>query len=236
MADGVGGALVVEVGSRPCAARSASARRAAVCCWVGFVVLVACVAFGLPDGLDRRVLAIARPGDEWGPGQVRWDMVVEALRPPVAATALVVVAVAVGLARRSVRPVAVAALAAAVAVGVTLLVKFAVARPDPHLTGTGHGGSFPSGHTVGVVVCVGLAVQLLRPGAHVWVGAAAALAAGAVMGVALVVIGAHWPSDVLGGLALGLAVLCTVAATGRVPDRAAADLWEGEQVGGRPGS
>src|SRR4051812_16939080 len=236
MAVGVGGAFVVEVSRRPEAERSASTRRAALCCWVGFAVLTACVAFGLPDRLDGRVLALARPGDGWGPGQVRWDMVVEALRPPVAATALVVVAVAVGLARRSVRPVAVAALAAAVAVGVTLLVKFALARPDPHLTGTGHGGSFPSGHTVGVVVCVGLAVQLLRPRARVWVRAAAALAAGMVMGVALVVTGAHWPSDVLGGLALGLAVLCTVAATGRKRNRAAGDLWEGEQVGGRPES
>jgi membrane-associated phospholipid phosphatase len=31
------------------------------------------------------------------------------------------------------------------------------------------------------------------------------------MGVALVVIGAHWASDVLGGLALGLAVLSLIA-------------------------
>jgi undecaprenyl-diphosphatase len=114
-----------------------------------------------------------------------------------------------------VRPVALALVAGAITAATTLLVKFALARPDPHLTGT-TGGSFPSGHTVSVVVCVGVAVHLLRPRAPGWVRAAPALVAGGVMGMGLVDTGAHWASDVLGGLALGLAVLSLIAAIDRL--------------------
>jgi membrane-associated phospholipid phosphatase len=203
---------MVEVRSRPGAARSVVARWAAAAgWWAGFLVLTAAVAWGLPDELDRRALALVRPGEGWGPEQVRWDMVVEAFRPPVVSAALAVVVIAVALARRTVRPVVVAVVAGAVTAGASQLVKLALARPDPHLTGTSS-GSFPSGHTVSVVVCVGLAISLVRPQAPGWVRAVPVLAAGAVMGVALVVTGAHWASDVLGGLVLGLAVLSTVAA------------------------
>jgi membrane-associated phospholipid phosphatase len=196
-------------------------------------LLVACVVLGLVDGVDRRVFAFVRPHDEWGAGQVSWATVVEGLRPPVVGAALALVAVSVCLVRRSLRSAVVPVVAGAVGVGVTLLVKIALARPDPHLTGSGHGGSFPSGHTLGVVVCVGLAVQLLRPGAGRWAWAAAA-AAGAVMGAALVVIGAHWATDVLGGLLLGLAVVSGATTTGPGRGEAAGDLSGRDQVTGRP--
>jgi membrane-associated phospholipid phosphatase len=209
---------MVEVRSRPEATRSASTRWATAVCWsTAFLVLTACAAWGLFDGLDRRVLAVARPDDAWDLGQVRWGFVVEALRPPVVSMALSVVVVALAVARRSVRPVVVALVAGAVTSTATVLVKFALARPDPHLT-LSSGGSFPSGHTVTVVVGVGLAVHLLRPRAPNWVCAIPALVAGSVMGVALVVIGAHWASDVLGGLVLGVAVICLVAAADAADD------------------
>ena len=63
----------------------------------------------------------------------------------------------------------------------TLLVKCAVARPDPHVTGTGHGGSFPVRAHGRRRRVVGLGVQLLgrEPTLGAW---AAAVAAGIVMG------------------------------------------------------
>jgi len=223
---------VTEVRDAVVTRRRRSASWAAVgWCSAGFVALAACVALGLSDALDRAVLAFARPHDAWGPGQVRWGGVVDALRPPVVATALAALAVTVCLVRRPVRPALVAAAAGTAAAAATLLVKLALARPDPHVTGTGHGGSFPSGHTVGVVVCVGLAVQLIRPGARGW-ARVAALAAGTVMGVGLVVIGAHWATDVLGGLLLGLAAVCA-AGTG-MRRRAAGDPPARDRVTGRP--
>lgn len=197
-----------------------------------FLVLTAAVARGVPDALDRRVLAWARPHDAWDSGQVRWAVVVEALRPPLAATALAVVAIAVCLVRRSPRPGLRVAAAAAAGVTVTLLVKVALARPDPHATGSGHGGSFPSGHTLGVVVCVGLALQLVRPGAGRWAWAAGGLA-GTVMGVGLVVIGAHWVTDVVGGLLLGMAVVSAAATGKRVDAPTAGDPLGRERVTGR---
>jgi undecaprenyl-diphosphatase len=175
-----------------------------------FLAATVTVAAGLSDVLDREVLALARPHDEWVSGQVRWVIVVDALRPPVVAAVLTAVCVAVCLLRRAPRLALVTVATGMVAAAMTVLVKLTLARPDPHVTGTGHGGSFPSGHTVAVVVCAGLAVCLLRPGARM---AALTVAAGAgvVMAVALVVIGAHWASDVVGGLLLGLAVVAAGA-------------------------
>ena len=123
-----------------------------------------------------------------------------------------VVAFIVPVVRRTVRQALVPAVALATAALVTLLVKVALARPDPHGTGTGHGGSFPSGHMVGVVLGVALVVHLLAPRAlrGLWVGGAAAGLF--IMGTGLVVIGAHWFSDVVGGLLLGFAVLAGVTA------------------------
>jgi len=187
--------------------------------WGVFVVLTGWVALGVSQPLDRWVFVWARPDDEWALGQVRWASVVEALRPPVAATAVSFVAAVVCVAHRSLRPALVTAGTMAMAAAGTLLVKVALARPDPHGTGTGHGGSFPSGHTVGVVLAVGLTVHLLAPGARRWRSLGAA-AAGGLMGTALVVIGAHWVTDVAGGLVLGFAVLAAVAA---INDRARKD-------------
>ena len=142
---------MITVRDRP-ATRSPRLRWVPTAGWfAAFVLLTGCVALGVTDGLDLRVFAWARPHDEWALGQVRWAHVVHALRPPVIAAAVAAVAGAVCLVRRTVRPALVPAAAVATAALVTLLVKVALARPDPHATGTGHGGSFPSGHTVSVV-------------------------------------------------------------------------------------
>jgi undecaprenyl-diphosphatase len=67
-------------------------------------------------------------------------------------------------------------------------------------------GSFPSGHTIRALLVATLVIAFrpaLRAPALVWF-------VGAV--VALVVVAAHTPSDVLGGLLVGLALVLAVRA------------------------
>lgn len=185
------------------------------CSAAGFVVLSVCVELGLVDGLDRQVFDLGRPGDVWGPVQMRSVYVVDGLRPPVVAVLLTAVTLMVCLMRRTVRPAALAAGTVAVATAATGLIKLTLARPDPHAALAGHGGSYPSGHTLGVVVGIGLAFYVIRPDSRWW-SLLTSVALGFVMGAALIIEGAHWASDVAGGLLLGIAVLAAVAESGLV--------------------
>ncbi|MDE3011713.1 MAG: phosphatase PAP2 family protein [Pseudomonadota bacterium] len=62
-------------------------------------------------------------------------------------------------------------------------------------------GSFPSGHTASAFTVLGLLVLggLVRG----WLPALAALGLALLVGLSRVVVGAHWPADVLAGAALG---------------------------------
>jgi membrane-associated phospholipid phosphatase len=108
----------------------------------------------------------------------------------------------------------------AVVYPVTLLVgallniglKALVGRPRPPAPDTGVSlASFPSGHTLQATLLFGLlplAVWLLtqRAGAHrvaVLVSASAVVA----VGVSRVLLGAHWPTDVVGGVLVGLGLI-----------------------------
>ena len=83
-------------------------------------------------------------------------------------------------------------------------------RPSADLVRVGvevHGGSFPSGHVLTIVAIFGFIVFLayarVRPS---WQRTLILLAFGlpiAVVGVARIYAGHHWPSDVLGGYMLG---------------------------------
>ena len=88
-------------------------------------------------------------------------------------------------------------------------VKFLVGRRRPDELSMG----FPSGHATAAAAFFGavmiLAGSLSNP-ARTWVRLAAA--AGIVLvGMARVILRAHWPSDVLGGIALGLALAAAAA-------------------------
>lgn len=138
---------------------------------------------------------------------------------PVGATILVAAAVAACLLLRRPRAAVLTLAGAGLTVGSTSLLKHVVGR-------TIHGGylSFPSGHTalatalalVAALVATGM-LRLRRRAATLLPLVAAALA-GAAMGWAEVALGAHYPTDALGGYATALAV---VPATAWLVDRVA---------------
>lgn len=67
----------------------------------------------------------------------------------------------------------------------------------------GNDGAFPSGHAASTVLSYGLVVLLAAPPRWRRIIVPAWLGLALVVGVARVVAGVHWPTDVLGGWALG---------------------------------
>jgi undecaprenyl-diphosphatase len=171
-------------------------------------LLVVAVALGLTQSLDARLRDAFRPGDVWGPLQMRVDVVVEGLKPVRTLPAFAVLVLVLAVARRSWEPLRYAAVLLAAAGLPAAVVKVALARTDPHheLSSV---GSFPSGHTLVLVLCAGGALVLLR-GAPSWWEWLAVAALGTVMAFSLLVQAAHWFTDVLGGALLASAVLLLV--------------------------
>lgn len=105
-----------------------------------------------------------------------------------------------------------AVLAAALSLGVNAALNVVVPRPRPFLVIPAHvlvprphDVSFPSDHAA---VTAAIAVALLLGGRTAW-GAAAALGA-ALIGVARIMVGIHYPSDIAGGMAVGAACAAAV--------------------------
>ncbi len=114
----------------------------------------------------------------------------------------------------------------AVAIGQTLMstfVKELVDRVRPTANPIAHtlGPSFPSGHTTGAAACFAAFALVLGRGRS---RNTQAVLAGVAMFVAIavaasrVLLGVHWLTDVIGGLALGWAwfALCSIAFGGRL--------------------
>lgn len=151
------------------------------------------------------------------------------LGEPGGAVTLVVVAVVGCLLLRCPRTAVLAVAGSGVAVGTATLLKFLVGR-------TIHGDnlSYPSGHTA-FVTALAVVVALLTAG-RLGLGRTggtllvlgAAVVAGAAMGWAQVALGAHYPTDVLGGWCTALAV---IPATAWLVDRAADRV--GDRLGAR---
>lgn len=96
--------------------------------------------------------------------------------------------------------------------------KVLIGRPRPFDTSFG----FPSGHATAAATFFGAVIYLagaLPPPARTWVRALAGLAI-ILVGLSRVMLRAHWPSDVIGGVALGLALASAAALLGRPPRRA----------------
>jgi membrane-associated phospholipid phosphatase len=148
----------------------------------------------------------------------RWiadgSRVVTYLGAPLVVT-LATVVVAVLLAWRRERRLALFVVATRIAaVVVSGVLKAVVHRPRPvlpHPVAHAHGYSFPSGHALGSaafwgsIALVGAAKSLSRP-----VAAAVAVVVPVVVAATRVLLGVHYVTDVVGGLALGWA--CAAAA------------------------
>jgi undecaprenyl-diphosphatase len=114
----------------------------------------------------------------------------------------------------------------AVTIGQTLLstqIKDLVDRIRPTVNPIAHtlGPSFPSGHTTGAAACFAAFALVLGRGRSrntqaVLAGAAVFIAC--AVAASRVLLGVHWLTDVLGGLALGWAwfALCSIAFGGRL--------------------
>lgn len=181
-------------------------RVAAVVLLLAFVVLTALVASGATESFDTAARDLFRPDDRWGELQIKMDHLVEIFQPLSMFAVLGVVGLSESVGSGTRQPLLFVALVTVASVSVSLLTKFLVERPDPHLVVSALGGSYPSGHVVAVLVCLGTVVLLLDDSPGWWAWALVA-AAGAVMGVALLVTATHWCTDVLGSALLSAAVL-----------------------------
>ena len=178
-----------------------------------FTILAVIVDLDLLNTFDSIIREWARPNDIWGAAQLRADYVVEGLRPPVLAGLLALFTLVLCVIRRSMRPAVFVGGVWLITVALTVVAKMAVGRPDTHGVVESFGGSFPSGHTISVIVCLGLAVEVTQHRLGRWVWLIPALVGG-LMGVALVVQAAHWSTDVVGGALLATGVLVAASTSG----------------------
>jgi membrane-associated phospholipid phosphatase len=213
-----------------------------------FAVLAALYVDGRFDRLDSYALEHWMPGLSAEPGQEvwppiyglflpftldasTWEVAISLLTYPASALVsfLAFAGCCIVLWRRGERfPALVWALSwfAANAIGVTL--KASLARPllyheddagvVHHLVG--YNQSFPSGHTIRAVMVAGILVYVWRRAlapAVVW-----ALA----VSVTLVIVAAHVPADVVGGLVFGLLVVVVVTT---VADSRRLEAWSAER-------
>ncbi|MFJ7417168.1 phosphatase PAP2 family protein [Streptomyces uncialis] len=169
-----------------------------------------------PGGVDRWI----QPSVDGVPPPWRnIALAVDFLAEPAGAAALVVAAVSGCLLLRWPRAAVLVVTGAILTVGATRLLKPLVGRTihDGHL-------SYPSGHTA-FLTALALMAALLAAGrlglgrtAGTALAFGAALVAGAAMGWAQIALGAHYPTDTLGGWCTALAV---TPATAWLVDRTA---------------
>lgn len=168
-----------------------------------------------PDPVDR-VLTRWLEHALGGQFELMWLFVAPAQPAVLLPVLSVVVLVLVAGRRWTELLVAVAGPALAVALN-TWVLKPAFGRfyYDDHL-------AYPSGHTVSLAAVATVLVLLARPGPATAVITAIGVLTVAAAGAGAVVLGYHYPTDIVGGAAFGVAVVCAVAAVVNARGRGAA--------------
>ncbi|MFC5729975.1 MULTISPECIES: phosphatase PAP2 family protein [Nocardioides] len=175
-------------------------------------VLSALVSAGRTAGFDDSAREWFWPSGEWGWQQRVCDVVVEGLQPRVSVVLLLVGGALAARSFRSLWPLLLTGVAVVLLIAGLWVLRSAVTRVDMH----GVDGSYPSGHEASIVVTAGTLVLVARWHGTSWRTVGGVGATALVMGVALLVTGTHWSTDVVGGALLGLSVLGTLTLVGAV--------------------
>jgi membrane-associated phospholipid phosphatase len=182
-------------------------------------------ARGLQDWDVRALRWVAAHGPLSFANAITWQAPGDLLFQPIFVLAFVAIAAWLG------RPLIAVSMATAYAVAFAFIwAGWGLwNRPRPDLVAGGLAApglhSFPSGHAVLTVAIYGLVAYLWARASRHWLERAAAIALcvvlTALVGLARLALGAHWPSDVLGGAVIGLAWLVTVILALRRAERVA---------------
>lgn len=186
-------------------------------------ITVAVTQFGSVNRLDAA--ASAQAEERMTQESAGWAERLADLASTQTALAVTIIGALLLLASRHYRGALALALVYPVTQGTVQLVKVIVERPRPEANAAladAQGFSFPSAHSAtSVAVYATIAFILVRASRHGHSRIAVATVAGAVVlavGLSRVLLGAHYPTDVLAGWTFGalLASLCWLAAT-RMP-------------------
>jgi undecaprenyl-diphosphatase len=179
-------------------------------CLVLLIALTAAVASGLTESLDAWAREQFRPDLMWGDDQQRASHVVTWLSPPPMLLMLAIGSAGVCVWRRTLLPLAQSAFAVALTGVLALGLKLLVDREDPKGQHTTIGGSFPSGHSAVLLVCVVTGAMLISCPTRWWQRAGCLLLE-VIIAVAMLYDALHWLTDILAGALVAGVALGVVA-------------------------
>jgi membrane-associated phospholipid phosphatase len=179
-------------------------------CLVLLGALTTTVALGLTDGLDVWARERFRPNFIWGENQRRASHVVFWLDSERMVLLLALGSAGVCVWRLTAWPLVRSACAVTMTAGLTIALKELLHRGDPGGQHTSLGGSFPSGHSAILLVCVATGAMIVSCPTR-WSQRVGILLLEAVLAVGMLFITLHWLTDIVGGALVGGVVLGVLA-------------------------